>query len=197
MTPNQTLAESQGPHICPHQFSFFLDNWLRRLIQHPKKIVGPYIEVGDTVIDMGCGPGYFTIDMAKMVGSQGRVIAVDIQEKMLDYVRKKAHRHGVAQRIDYLLVGAQESGLSHQVDFILAFYMIHETPDVHQTLITFKRLLKQGGKILAVEPKMHVKQPAFEDMIAKAEQIGLKAVDFPKYVSSRSVVFECDPGVSS
>lgn len=189
MTTNSSLTEGQEPHICPHQFAFFLDNWLRRLIQHPKKIVGPYIKTGDTVIDMGCGPGYFTIDMAKMVGAQGRVIAVDIQEKMLGHVRKKAHRHGVAQRIDYLLVGAQESGLRQQADFILAFYMIHETPNVRQALKTFKHLIRENGKILAVEPKMHVKQPAFENMLFEAEEVGLTAVEFPKCIGSRSVVF--------
>jgi ubiquinone/menaquinone biosynthesis C-methylase UbiE len=189
MTPNNTLTEAQGPHVCPHQFAFFLDNWLRRLIQHPKKIVGPYIKPGDTVIDMGCGPGYFTIDMAKMVGSRGRVVAVDIQEKMLAHVRKKARRHGVAQRLDYLLVGAQDSGLSQQADFILAFYMIHETPDVQQTFKAFERLLKNNGKILAVEPKMHAKQPAFEEMLSEAEKAGLSAIEFPKFMGSRSVVF--------
>ncbi len=190
MTTNNLLTKEQGPHICPHQFAVFLDNWLRRLIQHPRKIVGPYIKPGDTVIDMGCGPGYFTIDMAKMVGSHGRVIAVDIQEKMLERVRKKAQRHGVAQQIDYLLIGAQESGLSRQADFILAFYMIHETPDVQQSLKTFRRLLKENGIILAVEPKMHVKQPAFENMLFEAEKVGLTAIEFPKYMGSRSVVFK-------
>jgi len=190
MTTNTTLTESQGPHVCPHKFAFFLDNWLRRLIQHPQKIVGPYIKPGDTVIDMGCGPGYFTIDMAKMVGAQGRVIAVDIQEIMMAHVRKKAHKHGVAHRIDYLLVGAQESGLRQQADFILAFYMIHETPDMQQTFQTFRRLLKENGRILAVEPKMHVKQPDFEEMLSEAEKAGLTGVEFPKFLGSRSVVFQ-------
>jgi len=190
MTTNTSLTRAQGPHICSHQLAIFLDNWLRRLIQHPRKIVGPYINPGDTVIDMGCGPGYFTIDMAKMVGSKGRVVAVDIQEKMLAYVEKKARKHGMRDRIDCQLVGAQDSGLSQQADFILAFYMIHETPDVQQTFKAFRRLLKADGKILAVEPKMHVKQPAFEEMLFEAEKAGLTAVDFPKYLSSRSVVFK-------
>ncbi len=189
MTTNNTLTDARGPHVCSHQFAFFLDNWLRRLIQHPRKIVGPHIEAGDTVIDMGCGPGYFTIDMAKMVGSKGLVIAMDIQEKMLAYVRKKARKHGVAERIDYHLDGAQNSGLDHKADFILAFYMIHETPDAQETLQVFKKLLNDDGKILAVEPKMHVKQSDFEDMLSTAEKVGLKAVDFPKYMGSRSVVF--------
>ena len=189
MTTNHTLTEAQGPHVCPHQFAFFLDNWLRRLLQHPRKIVGPYIKTGDTVIDMGCGPGYFTIDMAKMVGPQGKVIAVDIQEKMLRHVRKKARRHGVADRIDCQLGGAQESRLSQRVDFILAFYMIHETPDVEQTLKEFRTLLKDDGKILAVEPNMHVKRPAFKEMLRIAKKVGLTAVEFPKRIGGRSVVF--------
>ena len=94
MSNNQ--APNPQPHVCPHQISFFLDNWIRRLIQNPQKIVGPYIQAGNTVMDMGCGPGYFTIDMAKLVGPKGRVIAIDIQTKMLERVRKKAQNTGWA-----------------------------------------------------------------------------------------------------
>ena len=71
-------------HICPHKFSFMLDNIFRRRLQHPRKIVGEYLRPGDTVIDLGCGPGFFTIDMAKVVGPTGKVIAVDLQRSMLD-----------------------------------------------------------------------------------------------------------------
>jgi ubiquinone/menaquinone biosynthesis C-methylase UbiE len=190
MTPNHAVTETPGPHVCPHQIAFFLDNWFRRLIQHPTKVVGPYIREGDTVIDMGCGPGYFTIDMAKMVGPKGRVIAVDIQEKMLQHVRKKARKHDVEQRIEYFLAGAHQSGLDRQADFILAFYMIHETPDVKQTLVGFERLIRENGKILAVEPKMHVSQSAFEDMIQTAQAVGLTVLEYPKGKGGRSVVFE-------
>jgi ubiquinone/menaquinone biosynthesis C-methylase UbiE len=177
------------PHVCPHQISFFLDNWIRRLIQNPKKIVGPYIQEGDTVIDMGCGPGYFTIDMAKMVGQAGRVIAVDIQTKMLARVRKKAQKKGVAERIDFHEAGPDHIGLNREADFILAYYMIHETPDKTNTLRELKNLLRDGGKILTVEPKMHVTKTAFDKMILIAEGVGLKAIDFPKGKGGRSVVF--------
>jgi len=67
--------------VCSHTHSFFLDNFLRRLIQNPKKIVGEYIKKGDTIIDLGCGPGYFSIAMAKMVGDTGRVYSVDLQTR--------------------------------------------------------------------------------------------------------------------
>ena len=78
--------------VCSHDHSFFLDNFIRRLIQNPRKIVGEYIHNGDTVVDLGCGPGYFSIDMAKMVGESGHVIAVDLQPEMLEKVKKKAKK---------------------------------------------------------------------------------------------------------
>ena len=186
---NNNAVATGTPHVCPHQISFFLDNWIRRLIQNPKRIVGPYLQEGDTVIDMGCGPGYFTIDMAKMVGPEGRVIAVDIQAKMLQQVRKKAQKHGVAHRIDYHTAGMDNIGLGKKADFILAFYMIHEVPDMTHTLEELKALLNNNGKILAVEPKMHVSKAGFKTMLDAAEEIGLKAIDFPKRKGGRSVVW--------
>ena len=176
-------------HVCPHQIAFILDNWIRRLIQPPGKIVAPYIQEGSTVIDMGCGPGYFTIDMAKMVGPGGRVIAVDIQVKMLERVRKKAQKHRLEERIVYHTAESDHIGLNQTADFILAYYMIHEIPDKTKTLGELKNLLKDGGKMLVVEPKMHVSQTAFEKMIQIAESVGLKAVEFPKRRGERCVVW--------
>ena len=76
--------------VCSHSHSFFLDNFVRRLIQNPKRIIGEYIQKGDTIIDLGCGPGYFSIDMAELTGDTGKVIAVDLQKEMLAKVGKKA-----------------------------------------------------------------------------------------------------------
>ena len=184
-----TSSAKAQPHVCPHQISFFLDNWIRRLIQSPGKIVGPYIKKGNTVIDMGCGPGYFTIDMAKMVGPKGRVIAVDIQAKMLARVRRKAQKHSVADWIDFYKAGDEPIRLNQRADFILAFYMLHEVPDMTHTLKELKALLNQDGRILAVEPKMHVSKAGFKRMLVRAEEIGLKSIDFPKKTGGRSVVW--------
>jgi len=187
--PGSTIEKIQGPHVCPHQISFFLDNWIRRLIQNPKKIVGPYIKKGDTVMDLGCGPGYFTIDMAKMVGPEGRVIAVDIQTRMLERVRKKAQKHAVAERIEFHHAGDAHIGLNRKANFILAFYMLHEVPDMKQTLKELTHSLNPQGRILAVEPRMHVSRAGFETMLRHAEKTGLKAVDYPKRTGGRSVVW--------
>ena len=186
---SNAITKNQRLHVCPHQAAFFLDNWIRRLIQSPKKIIKPYIQEGNTVMDMGCGPGYFTIDMAKMVGPAGKVIAVDIQTSMLDRVRKKAQRHAVAEWMEFHKAGDASIGLERQVDFILACYMIHEVPDVQHTLRELKNLLKTKGKILAVEPLMHVSKTGFKTMLGHAEAMGLKAIGFPRRTGGRSVVW--------
>lgn len=182
------FMEKKNVHVCPHQISFMLDNWFRRLVQHPKKIAGEYIREGNTVVDIGCGPGYFTIDLAKMVGENGKVAAVDIQQTMLSKVRKKALRHGVSQRMIYHQCGAERIGLNQRADFILAYYVIHETPDPKQFLAELGRMLKPNGKILVVEPKMHVSQTAFDTMLTDAESAGLAILEFPKGKGGRSVL---------
>ena len=86
---------SDTSRICSWKHAFALDNPIRRLIHNPQKILGGYIEPGQTVLDVGCGPGAFSIAMAKMVGELGKVIAVDVQEEMLQIVREKAAQRGL------------------------------------------------------------------------------------------------------
>ena len=64
------------------------------LIHNSEKILGGHIESGQTVLDLGCGSGTFTIAMAKMVGELGKVIAVDVQDEMLQIVRRRRPKRG-------------------------------------------------------------------------------------------------------
>lgn len=186
--PETIAMKEERGRICPHKFAFMLDNRIRRWIQNPKRIVGDYIKKGDTAIDMGCGPGFFTIDMAKMVGEGGRVIAVDLQEHMLLHVKKKATKHGVAERMEFHQCESNTIGLHRKADFILAFYMIHETPDPYGFLCEMKGMLKNSARVLIVEPTMHVSRELFATMCEEAEEAGLKIVGFPKRKGGRSVL---------
>jgi len=51
------------------------------------------------VADIGCGPGFFTVEMARLVGSRGKVLAVDVQKRMLDILRRRSAEEGVEERI--------------------------------------------------------------------------------------------------
>ena len=144
--------------ICSHRHAYSLDNFIRRLIQNPGRIVGPYIKKGDTVIDLGCGPGFFTIDMARMVGETGRVFAVDLQEEMLSRVAHKAVINHLSQMIHLHRCSQQAIGLpaSIQADFALAYYMVHETLDPGKFLAEVRTMVTPGGRVLIVEPRFHV-----------------------------------------
>jgi ubiquinone/menaquinone biosynthesis C-methylase UbiE len=177
---------SETSHICSWKIAFALDNPIRRLIHNPQKILGGCIKPGQTVLDLGCGPGTFSIAMAKMVGESGKVIAVDIQEEMLQIVRTKAARQGLESRIVTHKSGLDRIGLSEKVDFALAFYMVHEVPNAEAFLKEISSVLKPKGKLLVVEPKFHVSATAFERTIDIARQAGLSPISEPKIRFSRS-----------
>jgi ubiquinone/menaquinone biosynthesis C-methylase UbiE len=176
---------SDSSRICSWKIAFALDNPVRRLIHNPQKILGGYIEPGQTVLDLGCGPGTFSIAMAKMVGESGKVIAVDVQEEMLQLVRKKAAQQGLESRIVTCRSDPDRIGLSEKVDFALAFYMVHEVPNAEAFLKEVACMLKPKGKLLIVEPKMHVSAAAFEKTIDIARQAGLSPITEPKIRFSR------------
>src|SRR5512146_115103 len=107
-------------HTCPWWFAYTFDNRLRRLLHDPAEILGGLAHAGDTVVDVGCGLGYFTIALADLVGPHGRVIAVDLQSEMLKRARRRAARRGLLERIDFHQCTPERIGLSMRVDFVLA-----------------------------------------------------------------------------
>lgn len=72
--------------ICPVERAGHLETRLRRWVQNPEKILSPYVKKGMTVLDMGAGPGFFSIPLARMVGETGHVVACDLQQGMLDRI---------------------------------------------------------------------------------------------------------------
>jgi ubiquinone/menaquinone biosynthesis C-methylase UbiE len=176
--------------ICPSWLASTLDNPIRRLIHNPEKILSEYIESGQKVLDVGCGPGTFTIIMAKMVGDSGKVIAVDVQDKMLQIVRTKAAKEGLESRIITHKCRPDGIGISDRVDFALAFYMVHEVPDSEAFLREIASLLKPKGKLLIVEPKFHVSASSFKKTIEAAQLAGMKPISEPKICFSRSMLFQ-------
>lgn len=179
-----------GQSVCSAEHARILDNAIRRLLHNPDKILAGLVKPGQTALDVGCGPGFFTIAMAKLVGENGRVIAVDLQQGMLDRARAKAAGAGLESRISFHKSESDIIGVDEQVDFALAFYMVHEVPDPEKFLAEVFGLLKPGGLMLLVEPKFHVPGPAFEKTVDIARDLGLKVVSHPKIILSRSVVLK-------
>jgi ubiquinone/menaquinone biosynthesis C-methylase UbiE len=143
-----------------------------------------------TVMDVRCGMGLFSIAAAKMVGDQGRVIAIDLQEKMLGVLRRRAERAGVADRIKTYKCQEDRLGVDAQADFALAFMMVHEVPDQRRLLGEIHGCLKPGGKFLVAEPKIHVPGRAFHKTVATAEEMGFRVAEEPRVRWCRAAVLE-------
>lgn len=176
--------------VCSWRQAWGLDNPIRKLVQNPYKIVGRYVEEGQTVLDLGCGPGVFSLAMADMVGERGKVIAVDIQAEMLQMLKRKSKRVGLGSRIIIHQSQPNKIGISEKVDFALAFYMVHEVPNVESFLREVAKLLKPQGKLLIVEPKFHVSKFSFEETIRIAQSVGLRPISWPKVFFSRAALLQ-------
>ena len=186
----QTRLSSQNHHVCPWWIAYTFDNPVRKLFHKPHKIFGDYIKEGMTVMDVGCGMGYFSIGMAKLVGATGKIIAVDLQQKMLDIMHRRARRSGVADRIMPHRCEADTIGIQEPVDFILAFWMVHEVSDKNYFFGQLRSLLAPEGKILIAEPKMHVTAEALDKTIEIAQNNGLQLCDKPAIRLSRTALLE-------
>jgi SAM-dependent methyltransferase len=162
--------------VCPWWLGYALASPLRRLWHQPLDILRPLVAGGMTVLEPGCGMGFFTLDLARLVGPAGRVVAVDIQPRMLAGLGRRARRAGLAGRIDARLARPEGLGLEDldgRVDFALAFAMVHEVPDAARFYAELHRALGQGGTVLLAEPKGHVTERAFAKTLALARSAGL------------------------
>ena len=178
--------------VCPVAIAGSLDNMFRKWLQDPRKILSPYIKEGMTVLDFGCGPGYFTIDMAEMVGKSGRVIAVDLQEGMLQKLRDKIQGTEFEENITLHKSEVNKIGLTNITDFTLAFYVIHELPSQEDFFKEIVTILKPGGLVLIVEPPFHVSKTDFLKTIQNAEDAGLRSDEGPGVLLSKTVILKKD-----
>jgi ubiquinone/menaquinone biosynthesis C-methylase UbiE len=177
-------------HVCPWWLAYTFDNPLRKIFHKPEKIFAPFLHPGMTALDLGCGMGYFSIGMAKLVGETGKIISVDIQPKMLDILRKRARKAGVADRITTYLCEADNIGSHEEADFALAFWMVHETPDESHFFSQVHAALKKSGKLFLAEPRLHVTAAEFSNTVSIAQKSGFKRLDSPKIFLSHAALFE-------
>jgi ubiquinone/menaquinone biosynthesis C-methylase UbiE len=183
------MMDPNRNRVCPVELAGSLESRFRRWLHNPERLLAPFVKEGMHALDVGCGPGVFSLAMARMVGETGTVIAADLQEGMLERLRVKVRGSGLANRIRFVKCDANAVNVSESVNFILAFYMVHEVPDKGSFFRQLKAILTRNGHLLLVEPRFfHVSKAAFAETTRIAEDIGFDVRPGPRVWFSWSAV---------
>ncbi len=177
--------DTASKHVCPWWVAYTFDNRLRRMIDPADKALKQWLRPGMRVLDFGCGLGHYSIGAAKLVGKSGEVVAVDLQEKMLEIAIKRAGKAGVADIIHLHQCSSDRIGYSGKVDFVIAGNVIHETPDCRNSLQEIYDMLLPGGGLLFTEPRNHVSADLFEEELKIAIEIGFMVEVLPTSLMAR------------
>jgi ubiquinone/menaquinone biosynthesis C-methylase UbiE len=178
-------------HVCPVWVGYLLACPLRKLVQNPKRIVGPYVKEGMNVLDIGCAMGFFSLPIAGMVGAGGRVVCVDVQPKMIASLEKRAKRAGLSDKIEARLCPSDSLGvgdIKEEINLAIAFAVVHEVPDAAGFFSEVYGALKPGGRFLVAEPRGRVSEDAFAATVSAAERTGFSVIEQPQIKGSRAVL---------
>jgi len=169
-------------HTCPWWAGYLLASPVRRLFENPRALLTPHVREGMRVLEPGPGMGFFTLELARLVGPRGKVVAVDLQEQMIAGLRRRAVRAGLADRIEGRVCGPDDLGvgdLAGSFDLAVLIHMLHEVDDQAGFLRSLAAALKPGGGVLVVEPRGHVSPAAFQASLERAAAAGLSVAGRP------------------
>lgn len=186
-------AAPRDHHVCPVWIGHLLASPLRRLVENPRTILSPHVTPGSIAVDVGCAMGFFSFELARLVGSTGRVICLDVQQKMLDGLVRRARRKGLADVVEPRLCSQDGLGLEDlagKADLVLAFHVVHETSHPERFLRDCADALRTGGRMLVAEPRGHVAESDFQQVIAAAGELGLAQLSEGVARKSHSAVLE-------
>jgi SAM-dependent methyltransferase len=175
-------------HTCPVWLGYLLASPIRRLFENPAKMVLPLVEPGQRILELGPGLGFFTMPLAKAVGTDGKVACVDVQAGMLERLGKRLAKRGLQDRVELRRCGQDDLGLDdvkESFDVATAIHVVHETPSPGNTMRALAASLKKGGQLLLVEPPGHCSREMWNDEASAAERAGLVRVPHPSLEGRR------------
>jgi len=180
--------------VCPWWLGYLLASPVRRWFsQDPSEILRPYVREGMTIFEPGPGMGFFTLELAGLAGDSGRVVAVDVQPKMIEGLKRRAAKAGLQNRIDARVAAADSMGVSDlagRVDFTLAFAMVHEMPSASRFFSEVAQASRPGATLLLAEPRGHVTAQEFAVELQEAAKAGFTALERPSIRRSHTALLK-------
>ena len=141
------IAQTMSYHGAP-----WLIRDTRDQEENPQELLAALeVRKGQTVADVGCGNGFYTLKLAELVGPQGRVLAVDIQPEMLELLQARAAEKGILNIEPILSTQADPKLPAGEVDLILLVDVYHEFSYPEEMLAGMRNSLKSDGRIALAE----------------------------------------------
>ena len=188
-------AVEHGP--SPWWSGFLLTSPLRRLVHNPHEILSPFVKEGMFVLEPGPGRGFFTLELARLVGAAGKVFTSELQAASLEGLKRRAKRAKLGDRIDARQASRLSLGiddLAGRIDFAFLFAVAHETADPEQFFNQVARALAPGALLLLAEPEGHVAGRYFQVLTAAAVSSGLTEVSPAPIIDGSHVALLRNPG---
>lgn len=162
-------------HLFPWWLGYFLLNPLRYLVEPPTKLLAPHVSEDMRVLEVGCGPGFFSLPLARLVGKDGQVYCLDLQSRMLAILQRRAKKAGLNDRVVVRVCQEERLGLEElkeKFDFASACHVVHEIKDKARLFTEIYSAMKPKANLLVVEPKHVVKPEEFQETLSIAKSAG-------------------------
>jgi ubiquinone/menaquinone biosynthesis C-methylase UbiE len=150
---------------CPYSWRWMVDNLPRRVVHPLRRTVDSFrVDRGHTVLELGPGPGYFSVEVARRLGPEGRLVCVDIQPEMIGALRRRLLRERVTNASPVVGNALGLPLTEGSVDRAFLVTVLGEVPDRARTLAELRRVLKPGG-IMSITETLPDPDYQFPDVV--------------------------------
>ncbi len=156
----------KGTRACPYSWRWVLDNLPRRVVFQPlpSTVDSFRIDGAHTVLELGPGPGYFSVEVARRLGPEGRLVCVDIQPEMIGALRRRLPRAGLTNASPMVGDALGLPLADRSLDCAFLVTVLGEVPDRPKALAELHRVLKPGG-ILSITEALPDPDYQFPDVV--------------------------------
>jgi ubiquinone/menaquinone biosynthesis C-methylase UbiE len=172
----RVLAKLTGGEPCPYALAWLVDNPIRR--RYMSRVLDRTgIQPGERVLELGPGPGSFTVEAARRTEPDGALVAADIQPKMIADVERKAQAAGLIN-VETHIASAYELPLDDgSIDRAFLVTVLPEIPDRQRALTELRRVLKPDGVLSITEEFLDPDYPLARTTARWAEKAGFELAE--------------------